>query len=122
MEYIMAKNELDKNVWLNIFWFVSGVIWLPFYILTVWMSETPKWIRWWGNRVDNLPDQLKEWIHCHRIPFTNKQINISVIMQNREPKTWDIIREHKYWVNCDPKDYQRTPTCTSITYPHMGAK
>lgn len=101
----MTKNEADKNVWLNIFWFISGIVWLPIYLVTIPMDERPKWLRWWGNRVDNLVDQFKEWVHCHKIPWTNKQINISIIMQNRKPKTWDIIREHKDWPNCDPEDF-----------------
>jgi hypothetical protein len=99
----LSKDESDKNLWLNIFWFLSGIVWLPIYLGTFWMKERPKWLRWWGNRVDNLGDQIMEFFHCHKIPFTNKQINISFLMKNRET-TWDIIRENKKWPNCDPED------------------
>jgi hypothetical protein len=104
------KEWYDKNVWLNILWFISGIVWLPIYLVT-WAifkrnapdEELPKWIRWWGNRVDNLPDQVKEWLHCHRIPWTNYQLNISFLMKNRTT-TWDIIRKHGCYPNCDPED------------------
>jgi hypothetical protein len=99
----LPKDESDKNVFLNILWFISGIVWIPIQLGTFWMKESPAWLRHWENKVDNLPDQFKEWAHCHKIPFTNKQINISFIMKNRET-TWDIIRENKKWPNCDPED------------------
>jgi len=104
-----------KNNWiLNILWLLSGVVWLPIYgawCLFTWdfsQDSKPKWLRWWGNRVDNLPDQLKEFIHCHDIPWTDKQINISFMMKNRETYG-KIIRPRRdpdgnCWSNCDPED------------------
>lgn len=55
------------------------------------------------NIIDGPVDKVKEWIHCHKIPFINYQINISFIMMNRKT-TWDIIRKHKKYPNCDPED------------------
>lgn len=111
----MSDNWYDNSWILNIFWFLSGAIWLPIYI--VWSLVTrdfsqdskPKWLRWWGNRVDNLIDQLKEWLHCHKIPFTDYQLNISCIMKNRDPYGY-LIRPNKdpdgnCWSNCDPEDF-----------------
>jgi hypothetical protein len=98
------KHWYDTNVFVNILWFISGIVWLPIYVVTIPMKERPKWLRWWTNRVDNIVDQGKEWLHCRKIPFTNKQINISFMMKNRTT-TWDIIREHKKWSNCDPEDF-----------------
>lgn len=55
------------------------------------------------NLIDGPIDWIKEWIHCRKIPFTNYQINISFLMRNRET-TWDIIRRHGNYPNCDPED------------------
>ena len=83
---------------------LSGIAWVPLWlVINVILGADPKWLRWWGNRVDNLPDAVKEWLHCHRLPF-GYQLNISVIMKNRKPKTWDIIRKWGYYKNCDPED------------------
>lgn len=105
----MPENDVDKYFLLNVFWLISGIVWLPIYIVyeileRLNVTKKPKWVKWWGNRVDNLPDALMEWLHCHKIPFTNKQLNISFLMKNRTT-TWDIIREHKPWPNCDPEDF-----------------
>jgi len=56
------------------------------------------------NIIDGPVDKVKEWIHCHKIPFINYQINISFIMMNRKT-TWDIIRKHQKYDNCDPEDF-----------------
>jgi hypothetical protein len=56
------------------------------------------------NIVDGPFDKFKEWLHCHKIPFTNYQLNISFFMKNRTT-SWDIIRKHKKWANCDPEDF-----------------
>lgn len=115
MAEIKEKDWYDKNVFLNIFWTISGIAWLPIYGIfwVIWKyakpgEELPKWLRWWGNRVDNLWDQFKEWVHCHKIPGTNKQINISFMMKNRETYG-KLIRPDRdpdgnCWSNCDPED------------------
>jgi hypothetical protein len=105
------KDWYDENIFMNIFWLISGIAWLPISgiaKIAYGDNELPKWIRWWGNRVDNLPDAIKEWIHCHDIPFTDKQINISRWMKNRETYG-KIIRPRRdpagnCWSNCDPED------------------
>ena len=61
------------------------------------------WLRDWENYIDDPFDFCKEWIHCRRLPFTNYQINISFLMNHRET-TWDIIRPHGDYSNCDPED------------------
>jgi len=105
------KQWYDKNMFISFLFLLSGIVWLPIYggwCLFTWDSSQdskPKWLRWWGNRVDNFPDLLKEWIHCHKIPWTNKQINISQWMRNRKEPYRPIIREHKKWDNCDPEDF-----------------
>ena len=57
------------------------------------------------NLIDDPVDAVKEWLHCHKLPF-GYQLNISFLMRNR-PTTWDIIRKHKWYDNCDPED--KTP-------------
>lgn len=111
-----GKQWYDKNIWLNILWMSSGIIWLPIYIyfkLFPWTlypegEGTPKWVRWWGNRVDNLVDQFKEFIHCHNIPYKDYHINISRWMNNRTT-FGDLIRPRRdpdgnCWSNCDSED------------------
>ena len=103
------KNKHDKSFLLSLLWTISGIAWLPTYLLYKASDlDEPKWLRWWGNRVDNLVDYAKEWIHCRAIPFTNLQLNLSVIMKNREtygrllrPRLDDTGRK---WCNCDPED------------------
>lgn len=100
--------DANRNPFTDFLWLISGAVWLPIYLVTRPFGYDAKWLRWWGNRVDNFPDALKEAIHCGRIPFSGNpgyQFNISVIMKNREPKTWDIIRKHKDYDNCDPEDF-----------------
>lgn len=102
----MAKEWYDKNIFLNIFWTLTfPADFLVGLYFKVTKTEKPKWYRWWHNRTDNLWDAGKEWIHCHRIPFTNKQFNISFMMKNRETYG-KFIREHKCWSNCDPEDFK----------------
>jgi hypothetical protein len=115
----MAKEWYDKNIWLNILWMISGILWLPIYGVCKVVEfidrlggpvhwRTPKWVRWWGNRVDNLVDQFKEYIHCHNIPYKDYHINISRWMNNRTT-FGDLIRPRRdpdgnCWSNCDPED------------------
>lgn len=117
----MAKEWYDTNIWLNILWMFSGIVWLPIYLVfKLGQIDRPKWLRWWGNRVDNLVDQFKEWIHCHDVPYwmgdlfyrepgvLNYHINISRWMNNRVT-FGDLIRPRRdpdgnCWSNCDPED------------------
>lgn len=103
------KEWYDTNVWINILWMISGIFWLPIYLIFKLIEqELPKWLRWWGNRVDNLVDQTKEWIHCHDIPYKDYHINISRWMKNRTT-FGNLIRPRRdpdgnCWSNCDPED------------------
>jgi hypothetical protein len=67
-----------------------------------WWDKLPKWLRWLINRIDDPFDAVLEFLHCHRIPF-GYQLNLSFLMKNRET-SWDIIRKHKWYDNCDPED------------------
>jgi hypothetical protein len=67
----------------------------------LWM-RIPKPIRWVINRIDNPFDAVLEWAHCHKLPFGG-QLNLSFLMKNRET-TWDIIRKHGTYSNCDKED------------------
>jgi len=99
------KEWYDTNVFMNIFWTITRIAHLPISLTyRLFKIDQPKWLRWWGNRTDNLWDQLKEWVHCHKIPFTNKQINISFMMKNRDTYG-KYIRPHANYCNCDPEDY-----------------
>lgn len=120
------KQWYDKNMFISFLFLLSGVVWLPIYggwCLFTWDSSQdskPKWLRWWGNRVDNFPDLLKEWIHCHDIPFTDKHINISRWMRNRTD-FGKLIRPNRdpdgnCWSNCDPEDCQEC----KYMIEHMG--
>jgi hypothetical protein len=102
------KEWYDTNFFMNIMWTITTpALWI-IELTTIGMDKRPKWIRWWHNRTDNLWDQIKEWVHCHKIPFTNKQINISFMMKNRETygKFIRPMRDDagKCWSNCDPDD------------------
>jgi hypothetical protein len=72
-----------------------------------WYKETwdklPKWIRWPINRIDNIPDAIVEWLHCHRLPF-GRQLNMAFIMKNRGKPYWPIFRKWGRYDNCDPED------------------
>jgi hypothetical protein len=64
---------------------------------------------WWclkkiGNMLDDPLDWVKEKIHGARIG--KYEINISVLMKNRKPNTWDIIRKWlpEGYPNSDPED------------------
>ena len=118
------KQWYDKNTFLNVFWLISGVVWVPLFLGVQIMDETPKWVKWWGNRVDNLPDQLIQFLHCGPcIPVINKSLNLAFMMKNRKKPYWPLFRDcGVFYPNCDEEDYQRTPYCTSINYPHTGAK
>ncbi len=65
---------------------------------------------WWFKQVENLvddyPDWLKERIHGAHLPF-GLEINISVLMKNRKPHTWDLIRKQGDYLNSDPEDLGR---------------
>lgn len=56
-----------------------------------------------SNLIDDYPDWVKEKIHGANLPF-GREINISVLMANRHPKTWDIIRKQGDYANSDPED------------------
>jgi hypothetical protein len=63
-----------------------------------------KAFKWFGNRIDDPIDAIKEWLHCRKIPWINYQLNISFLMKNRTT-SWDIIRKHHHgYLNCDPED------------------
>jgi len=55
------------------------------------------------NLIDDPIDWLKEKIHGAHLPF-GYEINISVLMVNRVPNTWDIIRKQGDYPNSDPED------------------
>jgi hypothetical protein len=102
------KEWYDKNFFLNVIWTLTAPLFWIVKLATSGMDKRPKWVRWWGNRVDNLWDAGKEWVHCRKIPFTNKQINISFMMKNRETYG-KLIRpmrdpDGNCWSNCDPED------------------
>lgn len=99
------KQWYDTNLLVNIGWTLSAPLYWPLRIYYR-NKKAPKWIRWWGNRTDNLWDQGKEAVHGMRIPFTNKQINISFMMKNRETYG-KFIREDKWYDNLDPEDRDR---------------
>jgi len=79
------------------------IVWFFVFIFIHFRYKEIDWLRKWENYVDDPIDGIKEWLHCRRIPFTNYQLNISFLMMNRKT-TWDIIRKHKKWENCDPED------------------
>ncbi len=94
------------------------VFWLPLaigfviafciaYLVKGYEWTRSGWLRDWEDYIDDPVDFVKEWLHCRRIPFTNYQINISFLFQHRET-TWDIIRKHKWYDNCDPEDKERS--------------
>jgi len=68
-------------------------------------SERSTWknIKSLINLIDDYPDWLKEKIHGAHLPF-GLEINISILMANRKPKTWDIIRKQGDYANSDPED------------------
>jgi len=55
------------------------------------------------NLIDDYPDWVKEKIHGAHLPF-GLEINISILMVNRKPSTWDIIRKQGDYPNSDPED------------------
>jgi hypothetical protein len=59
------------------------------------------------NLIDDYPDWLKEKIHGAHLPF-GLEINISVLMANRHPHTWDLIRKQGDYPNSDPEDLEGT--------------
>jgi len=90
------------------------VLWLPLtigFIITWCIACLVKgydwtrdgWLRDWENYIDDPIDFVKEWLHCRKIPLINYQINISFLMNHRET-TWDVIRKHGEYDNCDPED------------------
>jgi hypothetical protein len=60
-----------------------------------------------ANLIDDYPDWLKEKIHGAHLPF-GLEINISVLMCNRHPHTWDLIRKQGDYPNSDPEDLEGT--------------
>jgi hypothetical protein len=71
-----------------------------------WRKVVRKWperdlwtnIKKLSNLVDDYPDWLKEKIHGAHLPF-GYEINISFMMMNRKPTTWDIIRKQGDYPN-----------------------
>jgi hypothetical protein len=57
------------------------------------------------NLLDDPIDWVKEKIHGAHLPF-GYAINISVLMKNRKPSTWDIIRKQGDYPNSDPEDLE----------------
>jgi len=100
----MAKFE-DKHPWLyKMIWPFATVgfilTWVPVRGI---MKFKPNWLREYENFVDGPVDGLKEWLHCHPLPF-GKQLNIAFMMKNRDRPYWPIIRDKGYYNNCDPED------------------
>ena len=104
------KEWYDENTLLNVFWLISGAVWLPIYIVYEILErinediKKPKWFKWWGNRVDNLPDTVIQYLHCKCIPGINRSLNLSFMMKNRPGPYWPILRKCQYYDNCDPED------------------
>lgn len=104
----MALHKPEhKTIKYWFFFFLSApvfvIVFVSIFIFGGWESTRSGWLRDWENYIDDPIDYCKEWLHCRRLPFTNYQINISFLFQNRET-TWDIIRKHGKYDNCDPED------------------
>ncbi len=104
----LMQNKIDKYWILWPLWMLSGIVYFPirlyYKLFTELQDPIPKWIRWWGNRVDNLTDWVVESLHCRRIPWTNSELNMSRLMNNRTSEgKW--IRPYKisHYRNCFPK-------------------
>ena len=107
----MAKDWYDENTLLNVVWFITGAVWLPIYVVYEILQRTndvdkPKWLKWWGNRVDNLTDSIVEYLHCKCIPGINKSLNLAFMMKNRGRPYWPILRDCGFYENCDPEDQE----------------
>ena len=126
----MNFKELEKKEWFKVLvqipFYLSILVWIISLFTGTWtiiIGLPTIWIAlilgYWvvfGKRdlihavtdfiniIDGPVDKVKEWIHCHKIPFINYQINISFIMMNRKT-TWNIIRKHQKYDNCDPEDF-----------------
>jgi len=88
----------------SLIWLPCALAFIPFGLVGLALGKrTPSWINRFEDFVDDPIDAAKEWLHCHDLPF-GYQLNISIIMKNREPKTWDIIRKRGIYPNCDPED------------------
>jgi len=75
---------------------------------TIWEKKAkgPAWIfKRFVNIIDDPIDWVKEHFHGHHLPF-GYELNISFMMVNRRPTTWDIIRKRKPggYPNSDPED------------------
>ena len=102
------QNPIDKYWILWPLWMLSGIAYFPirlyYELFTELHDSIPKWVRWWGNRVDNLTDWIVESLHCWRIPWTNSELNMSRLMNNRTSEgKW--IRPYKipHYRNCFSK-------------------
>jgi len=79
--------------------------------IAAWKKVVRKWpersfwenLKKLSNLIDDYPDWLKEKIHGAHLPF-GLEINISILMVNRWPKSWDIIRKQGDYPNSDPED------------------
>lgn len=104
----MALHKKEhKTWWYWASWPFLTVSFFPVFLVCLiifgydWTRDG--WLRDWEDWIDDPFDYVKEWLHCHKIPFTNYQINISFLMNHRKT-TWDIIRKHGEYDNCDPED------------------
>lgn len=64
--------------------------------------QTGSWLRDWEDYIDDPIDWVKEWLHCHPLPF-GYFLNISPIMMNRKT-SWNIVTKNIECVDCDHED------------------
>lgn len=72
-----------------------------------WKRITTKGVGWFLRKLENLVDDPIDWIkeklHGMRLPY-GMELNISFLMKNRKPTTWNIIRKQGDYANSDPED------------------
>lgn len=103
----MALHKPEHRTWWYwASWLPLTVIFIPVWIICLifkgyaWTRQG--WLRDWEDWIDDPIDFIKEWLHCHKLPF-GYQLNISFLMNHRET-TWDVIRKDGDYDNCDPED------------------
>jgi len=112
------KYGLNIVFWIPLIGSLFGPWYCPILLALMWAIGIASYgyqqkigikkaFKWFGNRIDDPWDWIKEKIHCGKIPFTNKCMNIAFMMKNRGKPYWPIIRNcpevHQY-ENCDPED------------------